>query len=839
MKRLLVVVSAMLLTLSLATARSYAQDQGQDQSSSQPGVARISLINGDVSVQRGDSGDVVTATLNTPLVAGDRVMTGNGSRAEVQLDYANVIRLDENTSVKIVDIVRTHIQVQVAQGVVNYSVLDNNAEASAEVDTPNVAVHPLQSGDYRIEVPSDSESVAIIRRGKAEASVPQGSTEVNDGQMITIQGTANPQYQTADAPPKDGFDNWNADRNRVILDAASWHDTDRYYTGTEDLDAYGHWMYVPDYGNVWVPAEGPDWAPYRDGRWVWEPYYGWTWVSYEPWGWAPYHYGRWFLYDDDWVWWPGPVYGYPAYYPIWAPAYVSFFGFGGGWGVGFGFGFGNVGWIPIGPCDPFFPWFGRGRGVVDLVRVTNITNINNVRGRVLPVPPLFRGRANERFSNLNGIERNGRLRAGISSMSSNQFGRGPVPPRQQRIGAETFRQGSLMTGRLPVVPDKQSLGRAGSVPRSVARTVNANNQRFFSKSQPVAPAFKPFNEQVAQTRQMIDGSRSQTESASRTPAGGSKLPGPAAQQGSRGETMRPFSGGSTAHGTPAPVTPAGRMGTPSQPQSSARSGWHSFGEGNGNTRMPAQPGLQGRGSSQPVGPVQQRFGQSSQSPRTITSSRPGWHSFTPPASGSHLDNVPAQPRQNGSFGQSQPRTFSQPARQNNGSNISPRSNGWHQFTPPASGSHLGNSPAQSRGSAPAARNGWHSFTQPSRSYSPPNQSRSSWGGFEGRGNSGSYNGRRTLDLRQPVVTPRSRGYSGRGYSAPQRGNYGGNYGRPSGGNSYRGGYSARPSGGGSRGGGGYRGGGGSSRPSGGGSRGGGSRGGGGSHPSGGGRPHRG
>ena len=118
----------------------------------------------------------------------------------------------------------------------------------------------------------------------------------------------------------------------------------------------------------------PGWAPYRGGRWVWEPGWGWTWVSYEPWGWAPYHYGRWFVYNSSWVWWPGPVYGYPRYRPVWAPAYVSFFGFGGG--VGVGVGFGSVGWLPIGPCDRFYPWYGRYGSRFNSVNVVNITNIN-------------------------------------------------------------------------------------------------------------------------------------------------------------------------------------------------------------------------------------------------------------------------------------------------------------------------------------------------------------------------------------------------------------------------------------------------------------------------------
>ncbi len=137
--------------------------------------------------------------------------------------------------------------------------------------------------------------------------------------------------------------------------------TNRRYTGTQDLDAYGRWQNVPDYGDVWVPNEPDGWVPYRNGNWTYEPYYGWTWVGYEPWGWAPYHYGRWFSYGGSWAWWPGPVYA--GYNPFWSPAYVSFWGWGSGFGFGFGFGgWGGFGWLPLGPCDWFHPWWGGYRG---------------------------------------------------------------------------------------------------------------------------------------------------------------------------------------------------------------------------------------------------------------------------------------------------------------------------------------------------------------------------------------------------------------------------------------------------------------------------------------------
>ena len=196
-----------------------------------------------------------------------------------------------------------------------------------------------------------------MRSGEIEITTPQGGTRVGQNQFITIRGMGEQtQYRIGEAPNRDDWDQWNTDRDRMIDNSTARRHTNDYYVGSQDLDNNGSWKDIPDYGSVWESNVGSDWAPYRDGRWVYEPYWGWTWVSYEPWGWAPYHYGRWLQYEGAWAWWPGPVYGYPYYRPLWAPAYVSFFGYGGGFGVGFGWG--SIGWFPIGPCDFFHPWWG-------------------------------------------------------------------------------------------------------------------------------------------------------------------------------------------------------------------------------------------------------------------------------------------------------------------------------------------------------------------------------------------------------------------------------------------------------------------------------------------------
>jgi Family of unknown function (DUF6600)/FecR protein len=499
----LILLALVLLSLQIVRAQDEpsqdqpSQDSGaaaQDQSA--PSVARISMVQGDVSTMIGDGGQWAATTVNAPIQRGNKISTGDNARTEVQLDYANVLRLDQNSQANVADLTRSRIQLQLSQGNANFDVLEGS-EAESEIDTPNVAVHPNQAGTYRIEVdPDTGDTIVIVRKGEAEVSTSQGSTTVDEGQMITIQGTDNPEYQVNDAPARDEWDKWNQDRDNEILHAQSWKHTDKYYTGTQDLDRNGRWSNVPGYGDVWSPDAGPDWAPYQDGRWVWEPYYGWTWVSYEPWGWAPYHYGRWFTYDDSWYWWPGPVYA--GYYPVWAPAYVSFFGFG--WGqFSFGFGYRSIGWCPIGPHDSYYPWYGRG-----FHNSYNAVNFNFGRdGRYLEgrqiaraIPPLARGGRYPRMSNIQGAYNNTRALRGFTTVSSQDFRNGRVPRNATRINASALRQGRLIQGGVPAAPTRQSFSPTG---RLIARPTTAGrSQSFFSSTRTMAGAqrFSPRNSSV-------------------------------------------------------------------------------------------------------------------------------------------------------------------------------------------------------------------------------------------------------------------------------------------------------------------------------------------------------
>jgi len=577
-----------------------SQGQAQQQATS---VGRVSLIEGSVSIQRGDSGDWTAAIVNTPVVPGDRVSTGDHSRAEVQLDYGNILRLGENTVVRVTQLDAQHIQVEVAQGLISYNSFPSSS-ADVEIDTPNLAIHPQRDGMYRVEVNGDGDTLVTVRRGQAEVGTTEGSTTIRPGQLITVRGDASSaQYKITASAGRDAFDQWNEDRDRMLQSEQNSQPLNPYYTGGADLNNSGTWQNVPDYGQVWSPSGVPsDWAPYRDGSWVWEPYWGWTWVSYEPWGWAPYHYGRWFVWNSSWVWWPGPV--YPYYRPLWAPAYVSFFGFG----SGIGFGFGSYGWLPLGPADACYPWWGGFGLSFNFYRYGDFGRFRGGRDFIAPLAGPLRGRTV--FSNLNGLETNARLRGGITSVSASRFGHGRVIPERRTFSAADVRDARFARGGLPVVPGRKSLSatdraaRPGTIPSR-----NLDSQRFMMHNRP-AETQRSFASESARIREQVGRQRygnSEGRPEGRGFSGGAARNGEAA----RSSSFRQESGF------------AGRSQTNQQPGSNV---FRSF-EGSRATNNGASNSFASRGG-------ERSFNQSNpeiapQSRWNSSENRGGWQRFTP------------------------------------------------------------------------------------------------------------------------------------------------------------------------------------------------------------------
>jgi hypothetical protein len=501
------------------------QDMAADR---QHGVVRLSVADGTVNIQRGDGTGLVAAAANAPLLAQDHLQTGPDARAEVELDFGNVIRVAPNTDVGFVDLEYRRYQLQVGTGSVIYRELRDSG-AQVEIDTPSVGIHSVQPGEYRISVYDDGSSQVTVRSGAVDVLSPRGSQSLGAGQSLLVRGNANdPEFQSVAAPAFDQLDGWSRERDQPLLSAQSYRYVNPDVAGAEDLDANGDWV-SSQYGPAWEPRDpGPDWSPYSNGNWAYEPYYGWTWVDAAPWGWAPYHYGRWFVNGGRWCWWPGAR----GVAVGWSPALVGFFGVGAG-----------LGWCALAPFEFGPRWWGGGFG--------------------LSLGFGFGGGWGHR--GIWGVYRNAGFRGGALYTGRGVFGvRGGrfAPIGRAQLGGATF-----VGGRLPVSPTRASYSFAARSAFANPRLAAASNRSFFH----------------AQS----SGFRSQAGGAFQHAGqggfnNGARFGGAAGAQGIHGQTPASSNGGWHSFGETG-NTSRQNFSHGAEPNS----GWHSFGESQHGT-PPAQ-----------------------------------------------------------------------------------------------------------------------------------------------------------------------------------------------------------------------------------------------------------
>ncbi|MDP2785205.1 MAG: hypothetical protein Q8O38_11525, partial [Sulfurimicrobium sp.] len=375
---------------------------------------RLSYVEGDVSFSRDGAEDWVEARHNTPLAAGDALYVGRDGDLELQMGSRSFVRADDETQLTLVNQTADFIQFKVTSGRVSLDLRTLPAGYSVEVDTPNAVFTIDRSGYYRVDVNGDVHF--ITRRGGRAMMVPAGgqAMSIHPSEEVVVQGGGVAHAATYVAPELDRWDRWNYERTDDLVDAVSERYLPSGIAGAHDLDHYGRWRVVGEYGSVWVPdAVAPGWAPYSTGRWVWDPYYQWTWIDDAPWGWAPYHYGRWVYLNSYWAWAPGPAVRIAVY----APALVAFFGVGSHASIGIGVGTSGLGWVALGWGEPLTPWWGRpgfigrpwwggwhGPRVVNnvVIKQSTVVNVSNI------------------------TYHNTRVNNAVVATTRERFGRGPV-----------------------------------------------------------------------------------------------------------------------------------------------------------------------------------------------------------------------------------------------------------------------------------------------------------------------------------------------------------------------------------------------------------------------------
>jgi len=336
-------------------------------------VARLNYMQGAVSFQPSGEKDWVEANTNRPLTTGDNLWADKDSRGEVHIG-STAIRLSSETGISIMNLDDRTAQIQLAQGTIEVHMRHLSNGEAFEIDTPNLAFSLTQAGEYRISTdPNGNSTVIVVRHGEGQVTGGGESYDLHSGQQYTFSGSDQLSYDAVDAQGNDDFDDWCDSRDEHENNSESAHYVSRDVDGYYDLDDYGGWTDVPEYGNVWVPRGVPaGWAPYRYGHWVSIAPWGWTWVEDEPWGFAPFHFGRWVFAGGYWGWVPGPI----VVRPVYAPHLVAFVG---GGSLGFSVRSGNfagVAWFPLGPHDVYVPGYHCSPRYVQNINITNTRVVN-------------------------------------------------------------------------------------------------------------------------------------------------------------------------------------------------------------------------------------------------------------------------------------------------------------------------------------------------------------------------------------------------------------------------------------------------------------------------------
>jgi Membrane protein involved in colicin uptake len=373
-------VSVLILAFVVPQIASAADDDDP------PGrVARLSYASGAVSFNPAGTDDWSSAVVNRPLTIGDRLWTDNGARAELNLGTA-AIRLGDQTGFSFLNLDDRATQIRLTEGTLNVRVRRLDQDELFEIDTPNLAFSILRPGIYRINVnEAGGATMVAVQTGEGEVTGGGSAYTVRAGESGMFSGVDQLSADMQGYPGADEFDRWSNERDRRWDRSSAPRYVSDDVIGYEDLDEYGGWRPVPEYGNVWFPrTTAAGWAPYRYGHWVWISPWGWTWVDDEPWGFAPFHYGRWVVVGGSWGWVPSPprpaVVTADYVRPVYSPALVAWVG-GSRFAVGVGVGSAPAGlaWFPLGPRDVYCPSYHVSQRYVERVNVSNTVIVNRTQ----------------------------------------------------------------------------------------------------------------------------------------------------------------------------------------------------------------------------------------------------------------------------------------------------------------------------------------------------------------------------------------------------------------------------------------------------------------------------
>ncbi|MCK4760727.1 MAG: FecR domain-containing protein [Candidatus Aminicenantes bacterium] len=289
----------------------------------------ISFVDNDVYVLKSGEDSSLKAVVNLPLVPGDIIHTKKDGRCEIQFDNGTLIRLDEESELKLDTVLAETLTskkkittLQLKKGQIFSMNQVYNGEIF-QVITTNAAIKMFARSSSTIKVDETGETHVFVERGKV--GILYGKSQKSDKKQYVKAGKGCRITKDSDLIPETGkkdieFQAWNKYINKNFKElhygkskvpAVIYRRSPGIVKFAEKWSTkFGTWEYNDLFGYVWKPyADVFKYnRPFWDANYVkvnGEPVL----VPNQPWGWAPAHLGTWFFSDNlGWIWIPGDAF---------------------------------------------------------------------------------------------------------------------------------------------------------------------------------------------------------------------------------------------------------------------------------------------------------------------------------------------------------------------------------------------------------------------------------------------------------------------------------------------------------------------------------------------------
>src|SRR5260370_33824325 len=215
------------LAVLLLLSSAWTLDARADNASAHR-AARLSFLEGDVTVDHLDNTAGDHAQVNMPLAEGARLTTGEDGQAEVEFEDGSVVRVTPNSSLGLsvlsVDPAENfHTQMTVLHGLV-YAELRASSKYFYVVDAGGELISPVANATVRINLDQPPATVSVFD-GTVQvehSSTPEADgykIDVRAGESLTGDASDSSQYSVSQNVEQDSWDEWNRSPAQAAADA--------------------------------------------------------------------------------------------------------------------------------------------------------------------------------------------------------------------------------------------------------------------------------------------------------------------------------------------------------------------------------------------------------------------------------------------------------------------------------------------------------------------------------------------------------------------------------------------------------------------------------------------